>query len=184
MSLVNVTAVGTTLQKSAGCGGCPDAAAVSDNQVSGTGSLEFVVADAGPLRLIGLGSGGVNTAAAGIQFAIRLQAGVAEVRESGAYKAEIAFAAGDTFMIAVDGGSVRYSKNGAAFYTSASQAGYAVRAHAVLFDMHAVVAGISIRGGSGGSSAVAMGAAAVQAAPDTRYAKPRPAGSAPVRRKR
>jgi hypothetical protein len=144
MSLINVTATGNTLHKTGGCSGCPDASAVSESQINDSGSLEFVVSDLGSLRFVGLGSGGIGTGAADINFAIRLQSGVAEVRESGAYKTEIAFGAGDRFRIAVEGGVVRYSKNGTVFHTSSSQAGYAVRAHAVLFDMDAAIAAIQI----------------------------------------
>ncbi len=119
---------------------------MSEGQINGSGSLEFVASDSGSLRFVGLGSGGIGTGAADINFAIRLQSGVAEVRESGGYKTEIAFSAGDRFRIAVEGGVVHYSKNGSVFHTSASQAGYAVRAHAVLFDMNAAVGNVALGG--------------------------------------
>jgi Fe-S cluster biogenesis protein NfuA len=153
MSLINITATGSTLQKTGGCNGCPDASAVSEGQISGNGSLAFVVADAGPLRFVGLGSGGIGTGTADINFAIRLQSGVAEVRESGAYRSEIAFSAGDRLQVTVEGGVVAYSKNGAAFHTSTSQAGYALRAHAVLFDMNATIGSVVLSGVPGQASA-------------------------------
>jgi len=185
MSLINVTAAGNTLQKTGGCSGCPDATAVSEGQINGSGSLEFVASDSGSLRFVGLGSGGIGTSAGDINFAIRLQSGVAEVRESGGYKTEIAFSAGDRFRIAVEGGVVRYSKNGTVFYTSASQAGYAMRVHAVLFDMNAAVGNVALGGVSGGASTPAAPAASVTSqTPDTRHARPRPAGSVPARRRR
>ena len=71
------------------------------------------------LRFVGLAAGGIGTGPGDINFALRLQSGVAEVRESGAYKSDVRFAAGDTFAIAVAGGVVKYSKNGSVFYTSA-----------------------------------------------------------------
>ena len=145
MSLINITAAGASLQKTGGCNGCPDASAVSEGQISGNGSLAFVVADSGPLRFVGLGSGGIGTGAADINFAIRLQSGVAEVRESGAYKTETAFVAGDRFDVAVVGGVVGYSKNGTVFYTSAIHAGFALRAHAVLFDTDASLDNVAMR---------------------------------------
>lgn len=155
MSLINITPSGDSLQKTGGCNGCPDASAVSEGQVNGNGSLAFVVADSGPLRFVGLGSGGIGTGPADITFAIRLQSGVAEVRESGAYKTETAFVAGDRLQVAVAGGVVSYSKNGVAFYTSASQAGYALRAHAILFDINATIGSVALSGvpGSTPSSA-------------------------------
>ena len=88
MSLMNVAESGATLTKSGGCSGCPDGTAVSNQQVSGSGMLQFSTDDSSTLRFVGLGSSGIGTTPADVDFAIRLQAGVAEVRESGAYKTE------------------------------------------------------------------------------------------------
>jgi hypothetical protein len=149
MSLVNVTASGNNLQKTGGCSGCPDASAVSSQQVtSGNGSLTFGAAETGSLRFVGLASGGPGTSPSDMGFALRLQGGTAEVREGGAYKTEVSFSSGDTFRIAVEGGSVKYLKNGSVFYTSASQATYALRVHAVFFDSNATIRDVSISGGS------------------------------------
>ena len=77
-------------------------------------------------------------------FALRLQGGIAEVRESGAYKSETSFQAGDTLRIAVENGTVKYSKNGAVFYTSANRAGQGLRVHAVFFDVNATIGDVTI----------------------------------------
>ena len=95
MSLINVTASGTSVLKTGGCAGCPDASAVSEEQIASSGALEFIAPESGTLRFIGLGSGGIGTGAADINFALRLQTGVAEVREYGSYKTETSFSAGD-----------------------------------------------------------------------------------------
>jgi hypothetical protein len=183
MSLINVTASGSTIQKTGGCGGCADASAVSQGEINGTGALTFVASDSGALRFVGLGSGGIGTGAGDINFAIRLQAGVAEVREAGAYKTETSFSAGDRFQIAVNGGVVTYAKNGAVFYTSGSQAGYAVRVHAVFFDLNGAVANVAVSGASGGAAAPAPPSASAPTTSETRYAQPRPSGSTPKRRR-
>jgi hypothetical protein len=146
MSLINITAVGATLQKTGGCNGCPDASAVSEGQINGDGSVSFAVSDSGPLRFVGLGAGGIGTGPSDINFAIRLQSGVAEVRESGAYTTETGFSAGDTLQILVEGGVVTYLRNGTVFHTSTRQAGYSLRAHAILFDMNATVGGVLLGG--------------------------------------
>ncbi len=185
MSLINVSANGNSLQKTAGCAGCPDATAVSEAQISGHGSFEFVASESGSLRFVGLGAGGIGMTAADLNFALRLQSGVAEVRESGGYKTEVPFSAGDRFQIAVEGGAVRYARNGAVFYTSATQASFALRAHAVLFDMSAAISGVTLGGVSGGSSTpapVAGAGGAASSAEPIRYAQRRPEGSAPQRR--
>jgi len=153
MSLVNVAQSGATLTKVGGCSGCPDATAVSNQQVSGSGVLQFSTDDRSSLRFVGLGSGGVGTTPGSVNFAIRLQAGTAEIRESGAYKSETKFAAGDSFTIAVNNGAVTYAKNGSVFYTSANKATTALRAHVIFFDPNGTVRGVSF--GSGGSTAAA-----------------------------
>jgi hypothetical protein len=145
MSLVNVSAQGNTLVKTGGCAGCPDANAVSEGQISGNGSLEFAGSDAS-LRFVGLGAGGIGSAPGDINFAIRLQGGAAEVRESGAYRTEIPFNPSDRFSVAVQGGRVQYLKNGTVFYTSSSEASFALRAHAILFDVNGGVGGVSLTG--------------------------------------
>lgn len=151
MSLVNVAANGTTLTKVGGCSGCPDGTAVSNQQVSGSGVLQFSTDDALSLRFVGLGSGGIGTTPGDVNFAIRLQSGTAEVRESGAYKSDTRFAVGDTFAIAVTNGKVTYAKNGSVFYTSAITASAGLRGHVIFFDANGSVRSVGF--GSGGSVA-------------------------------
>jgi hypothetical protein len=185
MSLVNVTDNGGTLQKSGGCSGCPDASATSSQQISGSGSMSFSTDDTSSLRFVGLGSGGVGSTPGDVNFAIRLQSGVAEVREGGTYKTEAPFSAGDTFTIAVSGDAVTYAKNGAVFYTS-SGASSGMRATAFFFDSGASIRSVSFGGGAAaaGTTPVATSGSSTAAASSTgkQYAVPRPAGSVPKRR--
>jgi hypothetical protein len=146
-SVVNATANGGNLMKSGGCGGCPDAGAVSSQKIaSGDGYVEFSVTESKTLRFIGLSSGNNGTAAEEIKFALRLQNGVAEVRESGAYRSETGFAAGDTFRIAIVGGKVQYSKNGGVFFTSSAAPSYPALVDTSLFDDNAEVWNVQIAG--------------------------------------
>ena len=183
MSLINASANGEGLIKTAGCDGCPDASAVSEQQISGSGALAFVASESASLRFVGLGTGGMGSGAGDINFALRLQNGVVEVRESGAYKTEARFAAGDTFGIAVDGGIVSYSKNGAVFYTSAARADHALRVHVVLFSANAAVGGVAMSRATTPASSAQTNAAAGGVEAGVRYAIPRPAGSVPRRRR-
>jgi hypothetical protein len=145
MSLINVTVSGTTLMKTGGCDGCPDASAVSEQQVTGNGVIEFTASEAGSLRFVGFGSGGVGIAAGDINFALRLQSGVVEVREAGAYRTETGFGPGDAFRITIEGGVVRYWKNGAVFYTSGSPAASPQRLHVVMFNAGSAVGDVTLR---------------------------------------
>jgi hypothetical protein len=186
MFTVNVTATGTSLTKTGGCDGCPDASAVSSGQITGSGIAQFVAAEAGTLRYVGLAYGGAGTAAGDINYAIRLQNGVAEVRENNAYRTEIGFAVGDTFAVMVDNNVVKYLKNGAVFSTSQTQATSALRFHAVLFNTNAALTGI----GMGGTTSTTAATSPTPTAPaptsptptKPRWGKPRPAGSTPTRR--
>ncbi len=175
MSLANVTENGNTLVKTGGCSGCPDASAVSQQQISGNGTLQFAADDTSSLRFVGLASGGMGTAPGDITFALRLQAGVAEVRESGAYKSEIAFGAGDRLSIIVSNGAVAYAKNGGVFYTSSSSATYAVRTHAVFFDTNGSIRDVTIGGGG------APAASGETPAPTPAAVVAAPAAPAPVK---
>jgi hypothetical protein len=109
-----------------------------------------------------LTSGSSGTAAGDIKFAFRLQSGRAEVRESGAYRSEIAVATGDTLRISVSGGTVQYSKNGAVFYTS-SGAGSSLQVKASLYDIGATLANVTI----GSTTSATTSAAAASAAATT-----------------
>ena len=149
MSLQNVTASGNNLVKTGGaCDGCPDGNAVSESQISGNGVVDFVAPENGTLRYVGLGSGGPGTAAGDLHFALRLQNGVVEVRESGAYKTEVGFAAGDVFQITMEIGVVRYWKNGSLFYTSTSTAPSAMRVHVAMFNAGAALANVTVMTGN------------------------------------
>ena len=85
-------------------------------------NAQFTAGATGPLRVAGLAQGFSVTDPATIAFGIRLQGGIAEVREGGVYRKDVTFAAGDVFRIGVQAGVVTYSKNGTVFYTSGNQA--------------------------------------------------------------
>jgi hypothetical protein len=121
---VNVTASGNSVTKTAGCDGCSDAGATSQQQITGANGYAQFTADAsGLLRIAGLTSSFSLTNPASIAFGIRLQGNIAEVRESGAYRRDTTFAAGDVFRISVQAGVVSYAKNGTVFYTSSQASG-------------------------------------------------------------
>ncbi|HEV3215928.1 MAG TPA: hypothetical protein VGZ27_09410 [Vicinamibacterales bacterium] len=135
--------------KNGGCGGCPDAGAVSSQQItSGDGYVNFSVTEAGTLRDIGLSTGTNGTDPNAIKFGLRLQGGAVEVRESGTYRSDTTFSAGDTFRVAIVGGTVQYSKNGGVFYTSSTTPSYPAVAVASLFDANAEVWNVTIASGA------------------------------------
>jgi hypothetical protein len=114
-----VTATVGSLAKTAGCDGCNDAGAASQQQITGAnGYAQFTAGATGPLRVAGLSQSFSVTNPNTIAFGIRLQGNIAEVREGGVYRKDVTFVAGDVFRISVQAGVVSYSKNGTVFYTS------------------------------------------------------------------
>ena len=112
---VNVTVSGDVLQKTAGCDGCFDAAATSEQEITaGDGSIEFSIAEAKALFIAGLNHGNAGTGYADIDFAFRFNgAGGADVLQNGTYVGgDTSYAAGDVFRIAIVGGTVLFSRNG------------------------------------------------------------------------
>ncbi|MBI4638147.1 MAG: Ig-like domain-containing protein [Candidatus Rokubacteria bacterium] len=147
-NLVNVTATGNSLTKTSGCDGCFDAGATSQQQItSGNGYVEFTATETATLRVAGLTHTYSGTDPISINFAIRLQAGIAEVREGGVYRTDLAFTTGDVFRIALQSGVVRYYKNGVLFYTSAGSSTYPLFFAAALADLNATVSNVVIAKG-------------------------------------
>lgn len=119
----NVTLDGNSLVKTSGCNGCADAGAISVHSVTdSTARFEFTAAASGPLLFGGLTAEQTIATEQDFEFSVRVQQGIAEVRERGVYRADVAFVAGDRFAIVMDGAQVRYLRNGAVFHTSANTA--------------------------------------------------------------
>jgi hypothetical protein len=178
--VVNASTMGNSLMKAGGCGGCPDAGAVSSQSIgSGDGYVEFTIPEAGTLRFIGLSTGNSGTDPGEIKFAMRLQNGNVEVRESGAYRTETSFAANDVMRIAYAGGTVQYSKNGSVFYTSGSGPAYPAIVDTTLFDDSATVWNVMI-GTGGGSSAPATSSPSSSGSGESTPDSPAPQPSGPV----
>jgi hypothetical protein len=115
-NMVNVGVAAGTLQKTAGCDGCDDAGATSQQTVSqGDGFVEFTVGESNTLWAAGLSYGNTDSSYADIDFAFRFNGGGwADVLENGAYQSggDTPYAAGDVFRVAIVGGRVQFSRNG------------------------------------------------------------------------
>jgi hypothetical protein len=172
--LANAVASGNSIQKTGGCDGCPDAGGMSTQQLTADGAVQFTASETDSLRFLGLTSGSATVDPSAFAFAVRLQRGVAEVREYGAYKTETSFATGDQFRIVVTGGAVSYQKNGATFYSSGASAAFPLSVNASLFSMNATLTGITIATTSQGT----IGATPAPTAPTPTAPAAAPAGTA------
>ncbi|MEX0739686.1 MAG: hypothetical protein WD071_10125 [Pseudohongiella sp.] len=120
--VLNVRVDGGWLVKSAGCQGCPDSGAISAKiAAGGSARMTFTADSTDPLLFAGFTRSQSIPDASSLDFGLRLQNGIAEVREYGAHRADTSFRSGDSFSIAVRNGKIEYSRNGAVFYTSSNR---------------------------------------------------------------
>jgi len=146
--LVNASAAPGALKKAGGCDGCADSGATSAQRLTGgDGYVEFTARETAPLRYIGLTdeTAGINPDR--FAYAIRLQQSRAEVREHGVYRADVGFARGDVFRIAVESGVASYSKNGLLFYRSRVAPSFPLVVSASLLGRHASISNVVIAAG-------------------------------------
>lgn len=117
-SLVKTVAAGSALTKAAGCAGCFDAGAVSQQQIGATGSVSFTPA-AGHRQIVGLGRDTTASTSYAIDYGFSFwEGGTFEIREANLYRDEGTYCATDVFKVAVEAGVVKYYKNDALVYTS------------------------------------------------------------------
>jgi hypothetical protein len=115
--LVNAAAIGKKLSKTGGCNECADAGAITAQTIPADGYFEFRATETSSRRLVGLGKSGAGTVATPITFGFLLKpGGIAEVHETGAYRARTTFASGDVFRITIAGADIFYTKNSALIY--------------------------------------------------------------------
>jgi hypothetical protein len=149
-NLVNVTATGNSIQKTGGCAWCDDAAATSSQQIaSGDGYMEFTASEMTTNRAAGLSNGNTDTTRADIDFAVMLwqsqsSGTFAEVYENSVWKAGTSYTTGDVFRVAVEGGAVKYFKNGTLFYTSVKAPVYPLLVDTSLWMANATITNVKI----------------------------------------
>lgn len=141
-NIVNATASGSDLQKTAGCDGCEDAGAASQQSLDADGFIEFTVGEMGTFWVAGLSRGDDTTFINDIDFGFRFNgSGSADVLENGAYQSggDTSYVAGDVFRVAVVGGRVQYSKNGQFLRESAAAPAFPLVLDATLGSMGASI---------------------------------------------
>ena len=145
-ALVNVSAAGGNLTKYAG-GTAWNAGATSIGAIaSGHGHVEFGTADTGTGKMLGLSNGNTDANYPDIDFAIYLKStGAVEIYEKGTFRAAFGtWTTADRFRVAVEGGIVRYLKNGAPFYTSPNVPTYPLSVDTSLYESGATLTNVTI----------------------------------------
>jgi subtilisin len=126
-NVVNLTASGNSLTKPTNGNVAWDAGAVSTQAIaSGDGYVELTASENNTNRMCGLSNSDTNQDYADIDFAIYLYSdGNTYVFEGGINKANLgSYALNDVFRVAVEGGVVKYRKNGVVLYTSTATPTY------------------------------------------------------------
>lgn len=121
-SVIKASATGSGIKKTSGCSDCSDAGAISTAQLTTDGFTEFSPIH-GQRVVAGLGSDLSAATAWTMDYAFSFwPGGTWEIREKGLYRAEGQLAAGDRFRISVQGGKVRYQRNGVTVHESGATA--------------------------------------------------------------
>ncbi|MDP1930779.1 MAG: hypothetical protein Q8L60_04920 [Gammaproteobacteria bacterium] len=141
----NITASGSRITKTAGCNGCPDAGSISEEHSGGGDAhMDFTVRSSWAMLLAGFTRTQAIPAAADIVLGLRLQSGVAEVRERGIYRADIRYRDGDRFSITIKAGRVSYARNGSVFYSAAYSSSTRLFAGTSLYNLDAAIENVTL----------------------------------------
>src|SRR5262249_51481565 len=145
-NVTGVTAATATLVKTA-ADGWNAGASTTQALAGGDGFVEWTALETDTRRTAGLKTGTEAAQSyADIDYAIDLSAsGALEVFELGTSRGQVGtYAHGDRLRVQIEGGVVRYLKNGAVLYSSTVEPTYPVRAAAALYTAGATVADLSI----------------------------------------
>jgi len=143
----SVTPSGNSLTKAGDYGW--DAGAVSTKSIStGDGYAEFTASETNTNRMFGLSNGQTDHSYTDIDFAIYLDSGGAiQVYEGGSYRGVVgSYSAGDRLRVSVEGGIVKYRKNGVLLYTSAVTPTHPLLVDTSLYSPGATITNATISG--------------------------------------
>jgi hypothetical protein len=146
-SAVGVTVSANSLTKTA-ANAWGNSGAVSTQQIaSGDGFVEVTASETTTYRMIGLSNGDSGTSYTDIDFAVYLALGQLRVYEAGVSKGTFGnFSPGDRIRVAVVGPSVKYSRNGVVFYTSARTIVYPLLVDTALYTQNATITDAFVQG--------------------------------------
>src|SRR5262249_54253834 len=139
-----VSVSGNSLTKNVATAWGNSGASSTQSITSGDGYVEFTPGALGTLRAIGLSHGDSNQDQTDIDYAIVLGYGFGHtfrVWETGVEKfiGPIYYGTKDTFRVAVEGGVVKYYRNGDLFYTSTTAPSYPLLVDSALYTNGAAI---------------------------------------------
>ena len=154
---VGIAVSGNGLTKTAAEGWGNAGAASTQALVSGDGYVEFTANETNTYRMCGLSNGDSNQNYTDIDFALYpATSGALHIYEAGVNRGQFGtYAAGDRLRVAVEGGVVKYRKNGTLLYTSGVNPTYPLLADTSLYTSAATLINVVLSGnlsGGNGSS--------------------------------
>jgi RHS repeat-associated protein len=144
---------GNSLQKTSGTSSWYDAGAISTQSItSGDGYVEFTPGNTTTWRMIGLGNGNTGIHYSDIEYALFVgpSAGL-QIYEAGILRGSFGtYAGADRLRVAVEGGVVKYRKNGALVYTSTVAPTYPLLVDTSFNTVNSAVYNVVLAASSGG----------------------------------
>ncbi|HEX8774170.1 MAG TPA: BACON domain-containing carbohydrate-binding protein [Pyrinomonadaceae bacterium] len=149
-NIVGATASGNTLTKTASSIWGNAGASSSQSLTSGDGFMEFTASSNTDARLAGLSKGDTDQNWQDVDFGIDpANNGQVYIYEAGVARGVFGtYASGDRFRVAVEGGVVKYYKNGGLLYTSTVAPTYPLLVDSAIYSTGASVANTVIAGSS------------------------------------
>ncbi len=144
---VNATSTGNTLSKNISTTAW-DASAVSTKAIdSPDGFLEVKASVSPKVAMVGLANGNTNSGFSDIDYALYMAAGTLYIYENGLNRGSFGtLLAADLLRVSVEGGVIKYRKNGNLLYTSAIAPKYPLLVDTSLYSTTAVVQGAVLSG--------------------------------------
>jgi len=158
-NVAGVSASGNSLAKTAATGWGNAGAVSTQALVSGDGWVEFTVTELNTYRMVGLSNGDSTQDGTDIDFALMTNCddpGNLKVRitEAGVVRGDFGtFTTGDKLRVAVEGGVVKYRRNGTLLYSSSVAPVYPLLVDTALYSAGATVTNAIISTSSGPMSA-------------------------------
>lgn len=142
---LGVSVWGYSLLDTAATGWGNSGASSTVELVSGDGWVEYTATETTTWRMLGLSKGDADRNYGEIDFAIFASAGIVQVYQNGSSIGTYgAYAVGDRLRIAVEGGVVKYRKNGALLYTSSQAIQYPLLVDTALYHNGTAITDISV----------------------------------------
>jgi alpha-tubulin suppressor-like RCC1 family protein len=139
---------GYGLLDSAATGWGSSGAATTVELGSGDGSVEYTATDIGAWRMLGLSNGDTDRNYTDIDFALAAGNGAVYVYQKGTQIGQYGgFALGDRLRVAVEGGVVKYRRNGVLLYTSSQAIQYPLLVDSALYTSGTAMTDIVLTGG-------------------------------------